>query len=69
MIKGDRSDSIVLSEIILVRCIVSMPGNNIEWRMIIIYLEEFSLEFVYNGPFFLNIFIPSYRYLKVTRVC
>ena len=58
MVKGDRSDSIELSKVILVRGIVSMPSDDIERGVVILQREELSLEFVYNSPLLLHIFVP-----------
>jgi hypothetical protein len=36
VVEGDRSNSIELSEVVLVRCVVSMPSYNIERRVVIL---------------------------------
>lgn len=58
MVVGDGSYRVELSEIILIWSIVSMPGNDIEWRVVVVYSEEFTLELVDNCPLFFVIFIP-----------
>lgn len=58
MVVGDGSYRVELSEIILIWSIVSMPGNDIEWRVVVVYSEEFPLELVDNCPLFFVIFIP-----------
>ena len=58
MVVGDGSYRVELSEIILIWSIVSMPGNDIEWRVVVVYSEEFALVLVHNCPLFFVIFIP-----------
>jgi hypothetical protein len=45
-----------------------VPGDDVEWRVVVLYLEEFPLEFVNYSPLFNNIFIPCNRDLEVTWV-
>ncbi len=68
MIKGDWADSIILSQVIFVRSIVSMPSDNVKWRVVVLYLKEFPLEFVNYSPFFHYIFIPCNWDLKVSWI-
>lgn len=59
-----------LGQIVLVRSIVTVPGHNIERRVILLRDKEFSKEFGYNLPFFIiGVFIPSLGSDKVAWVC
>lgn len=69
MIKANWPNCLESSQIILVRYVISCPGNDVEWRVILSVFEEFSLEFVDNCPFFSRVFIPSCWSLELPWVC
>jgi hypothetical protein len=37
--------------------------------VVILNLEELPLELINDTPFLLNILVPSYRSLKIARIC
>lgn len=69
MISGNRSTGYKLPKVVLVRSIVSMPSNDVKRRMMDLILKEFSTILINDSPFFLNIFIVSYRNFKIMGIC
>ena len=69
MVKADGTDRVVLSQVIFIGSIVSMPCNDIEGAVFVFDSKEFSLEFIDNRPFLDLILVPGHWGLKVSRVC
>ncbi len=77
MIIRNRSDRVIVLKIIFERRIVSFPANNIKWtefwwsfehlaNIFVVKLKKIKLKKYF--PLFFDIFIPSLRYLKVSRI-
>lgn len=69
MIIRNWTNGVKLSQIILVRSVVSMPSNNVEWWVLDLILEELPLELVNDSPIFCFVFIPSNRGFEVSWIC
>lgn len=50
MIKGDTADSIKSTQIVLVRVVESMPGDNIEWSVILFGFKQIACELAVDRP-------------------
>lgn len=69
MVVTNGPNCVVLSQIVLVRCVISMPSYHIKWGVVYFVLKEFSRKFVNNLPFVTAVFVPGLWSLEVARVC
>lgn len=51
MVKGYRADRVELVQIVAVGVIVTMPRDYVEGAVILLVLESFALEAIYDCPF------------------
>lgn len=69
MVVRNGTNCVELSEIILVRSVVSMPSDYVERRMMSLKFKELALELVDDSPLFIFVFIPSDWDFEVSWVC
>ena len=68
VVKGDRSDRRVMSQVVLIGCVVSVPGNDVQGRVIDFRAMEFSAPFHSDTASFVAILEPCGRSFEVTRI-
>lgn len=68
VIKRDRTNSVEATQIILVRVVVAMPGDDIEWGVILSGREKRVVELAVQSVFLFLVIERSYRGLEVSSV-
>ena len=69
MVESHGVDGAELCQIILVRCVVSVPGNHIEWRMIQGALEQAASKLVDDSELAVPVLKPGARRAEVPWIC
>mmetsp|Transcript_41923 Transcript_41923/g.64167 ORF Transcript_41923/g.64167 Transcript_41923/m.64167 type:complete len:311 (-) Transcript_41923:207-1139(-) len=68
MIVTNGADCVVQVQVILVRAVVSVPGNDIEGRVVLLILEELASILALDIPCVVSILVPGSRRLEVHGV-